>query len=148
MLELDDHPARADVLVGQRLVREVDWAGRYAGLDERLDPVGRAATRELLLEQRNQRRAVHVALRIGREPRIVHERLLDAEYLAELRPEPLVADADDHRLVARPERLIRRDVGMHVAEPGRALAGREVARADVREPARLRVDERDVDELS
>jgi len=44
--------------------------------------------------------------------------------------------------------LIRRDVRVRVTEPRRALARREVARTDVREPARLRVDERDVDELA
>ena len=80
MLELDDHPPREHVLIRQRLVREVDRSGRDAGLDERLDPVGGVASRELLLEQRDQRRAIHVPLCVGREARVVAERL-DAEHL-------------------------------------------------------------------
>ena len=131
----------------KRLVGEVDRPRRNSGSDELLDPFGRRAAREYLLEQRDELGAIRVALRVRRETRVDHERGLDAEDLAELRPQPLVADGDDHRLVARAHGLIRRDVRMRVAEPRGALAGREIARADVREPAQLRVDERHVDEL-
>ena len=86
MLELDDHAPSDDLLVRQRLVGEVDRPGRNARGDEILDPFGGCAAHEDLFYLVDELDAMRAALGVRREARVGHQRGLDAEDLAELRP--------------------------------------------------------------
>ncbi len=147
MLELDDEAARADLLVGERLVREVDRSGGNALGDERFDPLLGIPPAQNGLDLVHELGAVQVAVGVRHEARILHERALDAEDRAEAPPQTLVAHRDDHEPVARAHRLIGRHGRVRVPEALGPLARREVAPCEIGEPRRLRLEQGDVEEL-
>ncbi len=100
-----------------------------------------------MFELVDQYRAILVARGIGGEAGIVFKRRLDLEYLTKTRPQTLIAYGNDDDLILGPHGLIWRDGRVRVAEPWRNFA-RKIGSRQIRQPRRLRVDQRDVDELS
>src|SRR5438093_11043141 len=116
MLQFYDHAARLQVLVRERLIRKVDWPGWYLPGDECLDPLIRRSRLKNPFQQWHQLRPVFIALGIGREARVLHDRLLYLQDLAELLPERLGAPGADDDLVVCAHRLVRRNRWMQVAD--------------------------------
>src|SRR5207249_5626034 len=111
VLPLDHGPEGADLWPGEHVLDPLHGAGRDVGPLGETEPVRALALCELCLQERDELRLVQDPIAVRAEARIGEEVLAPHGRRVAL-PEGMREAGEDEPAVARPEGLIRADVGV------------------------------------
>ena len=146
MRPVHHHAALDELRIRAHLLHSANTAAGHTGGTEQVHPLADGARRRQLDHDRHQRVPVCDSLGCGGEPRVVPQ-VGPRDGVAIAAPQRVVRDGEVHPAVLRPQGLIRRDRGMVVAAPGRALARGKIVAGVVGEQRRRGVEQRDLDLL-